>query len=212
MSLTDNAEEILETLWVEIGEKGKESCDATMLKREEAIRELVNGGPVNVVENRIRLTDTGAGEAEACIRRHRLAERLLVDVFRLKTPLVHEAGCNFEHLLHRGLEENMCTLLGHPRTCPHGQPIPEGTCCKEVRKEAGTLILPLSELEVNKKVMISYLRTDDRDALQKLIAMGMLPKTEIVLLQRFPTLVMQIGKSQFAIDEELASHVHVRRL
>ena len=212
MILTDNAEEILESLWVEIVEKGKESCDVTLLKRDEAVRELVNGELVNVSEDQIRLTDKGTKEAKGCIRRHRLAERLLVDVLRLKEQLVHETGCNFEHLLRKGLDENICTLLGHPKTCPHGRPIPEGQCCREARKQVGALTLPLSDLEVDQKAIIAYLQTHDRDALQKIIAMGALPKTEITLFQRFPTLAFRIGRSQFAIDKELASHIYVRRL
>lgn len=211
MTLSDKAEEILERLWTELVEDRKKSCDITVIKDDEAVKELLTNGCVNVASSKAILTEKGAKEAEGCIRRHRLAERLLVDVLDMKKPLVHETSCDFEHLLHKGLDENVCTLLGHPKTCPHGRPIPQGRCCRESRKEAGKVIVPLSELETNQKAVISYLHTHDRDALQKLIAMGVLPKTDLILLQRFPTLVLQIGKSQFAIDKELASHVHVRR-
>ena len=60
--------------------------------------------------------------------------------------------------------------------------------------------------------MIAYLHTHDREALRKLIAMGALPQTEIVLLQRFPTILFQLGKSRFTVDDEMASHIYVRRL
>lgn len=212
MTLSEQAEEILETLWVEIHEKGKESCDITLLKRDEATKELANNGYVNIVENRIHLTDEGAGEAKGCIRRHRLAERLLVDVLDIKGKFVHETSCNFEHFLHKGLDESICRLLGHPRTCPHGRPVPEGPCCRDIGEKEEKLILPLPELQLNQKAVIAYLQTHDRDALQKIIAMGALPMTEISLFQRFPTLAFRIGRSQFAIDAELASHIHVRRL
>jgi len=113
-------------------------------------------------------------------------------------------------LLHKGLDENVCTLLGHPRTCPHGKPIPEGECCKRAEKAPSKIIMPLSELKAHTKAKVAYLQTHDNAMLQKIIAMGILPGTEITLIQRFPSYVFQAGKSQFAIDKELASHVHVR--
>lgn len=211
MKLTDKAEEILETLWIELVEKKKEKCDATLVKRDEALYELIRGGHARVTNDKIALTVKGTEAARQCIRRHRLAERLMVDVLDLKKGLVHETSCNFEHFLHKGIDENICTLLGHPKTCPHGRPIPEGRCCKEARKQVAKLIVPLSELEVNRSAVIAYLHTHDREALRKLIAMGALPQTEVVLLQRFPTVLFQLGKSQFAVDDELASHIFVRR-
>ena len=72
------------------------------------------------------------------------------------------------------------------------------------------LLMPLSELGANKRARISYLEMTDRGALQKAIAMGALPNTDIVLIQKFPSYVFQIGKTQFAIDKELASHIYVR--
>ena len=73
-----------------------------------------------------------------------------------------------------------------------------------------TLIVPLPKLQIGAKGTVAHVRTQDREALQKLIAMGILPMTDLALLQRYPTLVLQIGRSQFAVDEELGSHVFVR--
>jgi len=210
MRLTDRAEEILETLWIRLVEEKKEKCDVSILKDDESLKGLVNLGYVEIKDSQIRLTDKGKEEGKSCVRRHRLAERLIADVLDLKKNLVHETSCKFEHLLHEGLDENICTLLGHPKTCPHGRPIPEGSCCKDAKRTPKKLIMPLSELEINKKARISYLQTKERTMLQKIIAMGSLPKTEIMLIQKFPSYVFKIGKSQFAIDEELASHIYVR--
>lgn len=209
MVLTDRAEEILETLWIEIIENNKEKCDASMLKDDGSLKELVKGGHVNVDDNQLDLTVRGKEEAQNCIRRHRLAERLFVDVLDLRGKTVHETSCRFEHMLHKGLDENVCTLLGHPKLCPHGKVIPEGKCCKDVKRMPKKLVMPLTQLKVNKKAKISYLQTQDRDILQKLIAMGTLPKTEIMITQKFPSYVFQIGKSQFTIDKELASCIYV---
>lgn len=211
MKLTDRVEEILETLWVLTVEEKKGKCDYSILRDDEVIKELKNLGYIRVLGNQIQLTGIGMEEAKNCVRRHRLAERLLKDVLDIKKKSLHETACKFEHLLHRGLEENICTILGHPKTCPHGMEIPEGPCCRDIRKEQlKKIIMPLIELKPGKKVKVSYLHTEDLNNLQKLLAMGILPDVKIVLIQKFPTFVLQIAKSQFAIDKELASHIYVR--
>lgn len=212
MKLTDRAEEILERLWIELIEHKKGRCDVSILKDDEVISELVNLGYVEIKDNQIRLTGKGKKEAKNCVRRHRLAERLFVDILDIKKKLVHETSCQFEHLLHKGLDDSICTLLGHPQTCPHGKPIPEGSCCRDAKRVPKKLIMPLAELEINKKAEVSYLQTQDHNVLQKIIAMGALPKTQISLVQKFPSYVFQIGKSQFAIDKELALHIYVRMI
>lgn len=211
MTLSDRAEEILEHLWIDIVEKGLSDCDVAVLTQDAALKQLVKAEYVRVVDHRASLTTKGHDVAAGCIRRHRLAERLLTDVLDMKKPLVHDPSCGFEHLLHEGLDESICTLLGHPRTCPHGHPIPEGRCCRVSREEVSKLIVPLSDLKSQEEATVAYLQTDDQDALQKLIAMGVLPKSRLTVLQRSPTLVVKSGRSQFAIDRELASHVVVRR-
>jgi Fe2+ transport system protein FeoA len=67
--------------------------------------------------------------------------------------------------------------------------------------------VPLNELEINRKARVSHLETQDRSTLHKLIAIGALPQTEITLIQKFPSYVLQIGRSQYCIDRELASCV-----
>jgi DtxR family Mn-dependent transcriptional regulator len=210
MQLTDRAEEIMESLWVELIEKNKESCDVSIMKDDEALRELTDNGYVQINTAILTLTKKGKEEAKNCIRRHRLAERLFSDVLDLKGKSVHEKSCKLEHMLHKGLDENICTLLGHPSTCPHGKPIPEGKCCKGIKRAPKKLIMPLTDLGRNKKAKVSYLQTENRSSLQKMIAMGILPKTKINLIQKFPSYVIQVGKSQFTIDKELAGNVYVR--
>ncbi len=210
MVLTDRAEEILESLWTEIVENGKEKCDVSILKDDGSLKELANSGYVKIKNKQLSLTNKGRDEAKNCIRRHRLAERLFADVLDVKGRSIHENSCKLEHMLHKGLDENICTLLGHPKTCPHGKPIPEGMCCKGFKRTSKKLIMPLTDLRVNKKAKVSYLQTQNRSALKKMIAMGILPDTGVSLIQRFPSYVLQIGKSQFTIDKELASYVYVR--
>lgn len=63
------------------------------------------------------------------LRRHRLAERMLVDLMSYEPAQVHDAVDSVMPLLAGEGEQRFCTLLGHPRQCPHGDPIPPGACC-----------------------------------------------------------------------------------
>ena len=207
MELTDRAEEILETLWVETIEH-KKNPDIALLKDDPAFKELVGTGYLSLQANQF-LTKKGLDEGRGCVRRHRLAERLLVDVLNVKAGVVHETGCKLEHILHKGLEDNICTLLGHPKSCPHGKPIPQGKCCKDRKRKTESLVMPLSELQKGQRGKIAYIHTDDRTMLRKIMAMGALPGLSITLVQRFPSYVFQIGESQFAADKNVADQIQV---
>ncbi|MDQ2731599.1 MAG: hypothetical protein M3Y56_08065, partial [Armatimonadota bacterium] len=65
----------------------------------------------------------------AFLRRHRLAERVLVDLMHEDVARVHDNVDSIMPLLDGEGESRFCTLLGHPRQCPHGDPIPPGACC-----------------------------------------------------------------------------------
>ncbi|MDP3787163.1 MAG: metal-dependent transcriptional regulator [Candidatus Omnitrophota bacterium] len=208
--LSEQAEEILEALWIKM-EEGKKSLDLGACRDEPACEALSKLGFIRIDKDHVHLLEKGKSEAMACVRRHRLAERLLVDVLDIKKKMIDEVSCKFEHLLHRGLEDNVCSLLGHPKACPHGKPIPPGRCCAEKKtKKLSRIIAPLSELEVKDKGQIGYLQAKDSNQMQKLLSIGAIPGVSIVLLQKFPSYVFQIGHSQFAIDEDLAQRIYVR--
>jgi putative ABC transport system ATP-binding protein len=78
----------------------------------------------------IIFTEKGRKRAEDVIRRHRLAERLFVQTFHVQNEKeVEQQACKFEHILSPEATDSICSFLGHPRTCPHGSPIPAGDCC-----------------------------------------------------------------------------------
>jgi putative ABC transport system ATP-binding protein len=81
-------------------------------------------------ERMIIFTEKGRKKAEDIIRRHRLAERLFTETFQVNDEKeVAEQACKFEHILSPEATDSICSFLGHPRTCPHGSPIPAGECC-----------------------------------------------------------------------------------
>ena len=209
--LSERAEEILEALAIQLEEEGRKPMDLGAFRDDPAIEELANLGFIRRDVDHIHLLDQGKTEACAALRRHRLAERLMVDILDVKKQVINEASCKFEHLLHEGLEDNVCTILGHPKVCPHGKPIPPGRCCQEKEKKKFLkFVSSLSELGVKDKGEIAYLHTKDNSQMQKLMSIGMLPGMPISLLQKFPSYVLQLGQSQFAIDKELAATIYVR--
>ncbi|HEX3105787.1 MAG TPA: ATP-binding cassette domain-containing protein [Terriglobales bacterium] len=79
----------------------------------------------------VDLTARGRQRAADIIRRHRLAERLFTDSLAMDSETeIEQQACKFEHILSPEATEKICTFLGHPKTCPHGAPIPPGRCCK----------------------------------------------------------------------------------
>lgn len=210
IKLSDREEEILESLWIRYEEERQGPMDLGIAKVNPEVDNLCKSGYVRLGDGKIILNEKGKLEGRKIVRRHRLAERLFTDILDIKKKLVHPISCQFEHLLQEGIEDNICIILGHPSTCPHGKTIPQGECCRKLKEETSKVISSLINLKANKKGKVAYIHTKDTNKLQKLMSMGVLPGTSITLIQTFPSYVFQLGQSQFAIDKELASAIYVR--
>ena len=211
MELDERAEEVLETLWISTKEEKAESVALSQLDEYEGgVDQLIKTGFILVSDGQVRLTDQGDSRARDVVRRHRLAERLLTDVLNAEDMIMHEKACKFEHLLDRGLDENICTMLGHPKVCPHGKPIPPGKCCKKGRKQLERLVTPVSEMEPGKGGRIAYIYSPQSSKLQKLISMGIIPGADLKLERSFPSYLFEVGRTQFAVDKEIADSIYVR--
>ncbi|HLJ85310.1 MAG TPA: iron dependent repressor, metal binding and dimerization domain protein [Candidatus Angelobacter sp.] len=100
-------------------------------------------------ERTILFTEKGRKRAEDVIRRHRLAERLFVQTFRVQDEHeIERQACRFEHILSPEVTDSICTFLGHPRHCPHGSPIPAGPCCIAAKAKQ-----PAAEVGASKNVV-----------------------------------------------------------
>jgi putative ABC transport system ATP-binding protein len=98
----------------------------------DSARTLGRMADLKLVEMRdtdVHLTETGNRRARDVVRRHRLAERLFKDTFAIDDSEAHTQACKFEHIISPELDQRICTFLGHPKICPHGNPIPPGDCC-----------------------------------------------------------------------------------
>jgi DtxR family Mn-dependent transcriptional regulator len=128
----DTTEEYLEAI-LEIEEEGTIPIRARLVERlglsapavSETVNRLVDHGYAELLDDRsLRLTPKGREVATSVVRRHRLAERLLVDVIGLEWEKVHREADRWEHAISADVEEKLVQLLGDPGTCPHGNPIP----------------------------------------------------------------------------------------
>jgi len=180
---------------------------------QELINHLLESKTITVEsEGKINLTETGRKESLRIIRRHRLAERLLHDVLDMeKNESLESQACDFEHILNSEVTDSICTLLGHPRFCPDGRPIPPGECCEEKRRGVESMVLPLDSLKAGEEGKISYICSSDHAQLDRLTAMGLFPGVKIKVHQRYPSIVVMFDETTLALDSELARIIYIKR-
>ncbi len=218
-------EELLEVLWVNLieGKRQKEGCplkelhigpEVEIFDLEGAINSLARKKVIKLSgENQlVTLTPEGQHLAEQAVRRHRLSERLFKDILQARKEELEGASCKFEHLLTPGIEENVCTLLGHPTHCPHGRFIPPGHCCRDRRLQTESAILPLSEISENKEVEVAYISTRQPKRLNKLLSFGLLPGTKITLEKKTPALILKMDETVIALEKAIAKEIFCRRI
>ena len=209
MKLNKNARKLLKQLWLATEEEAGPGLPIDNTT-PEGMDELVQLGLAACRNGHLTLTSAGQPKAVQIVRQHRLAERLMADVLTTEESLLNKQACRLEHTLFDGLDDKICTLLGHPRFCPHGKPIPAGECCRQKRESLNRLIAPLSELHSGQSGHIAYIQMHNPQQLQKLMAMGVLPGVPITVLHHFPSFVFEANYSQFAVDEKIAADIYVR--
>jgi DtxR family Mn-dependent transcriptional regulator len=130
--LIDATEMYLRTVY-ELEEEGISPIRARLVERlglsapavSETVARLEHEGLLRVADDRtLRLSDRGRELARSVMRKHRLAERLLIDVIGLEFEQVHVEACKWEHVISDRVEERLVELLHSPATDPHGNPIP----------------------------------------------------------------------------------------
>jgi len=161
--------------------------------------------------NQVKLLPEGRKLAEQIIRRHRLAERLICDVLGSQVEDSEAAACEFEHVLAEGVTNSICTLLGHPRFCPHNKPIPEGSCCRRPREALKPIVVSCDLLEVGELARIAYFSSPEHARLMKLSSLGIRPGAQVRLLQRWPSFVIQCEETEIALEEGIARNIYVRQ-
>lgn len=207
-------EEALELVWT-LREQGVARLDEINNQLAKSIgktvEELRDKGLVVIEKGLVSFTSTGEKQAQNVIRRHRLAERLMVDVLNMDVGEIEDPACQFEHIISNGVESGICTLLGHPQKCPHGMDIPRGECCSKALTEIESVVLPLQQLNRGEEAKIAYINTQTHPRLHKLMSFGIVPGTKIKLLQKSPSFVIQVDETQVALEEQIARDIYIRR-
>jgi len=174
-------EEYLETIQ-SLTEEGTPVIQARIAERigrsapsvSEMLDRLAADGYIERAGRTINLTDQGRSLADSVIRKHRLAERLLVDVIGLPWHKAHLEAGRWEHVISDEVEARLVDLLGNPRTCPHGNPIP-GAAPPDA--EAGHQ-LSLAEVEPGSTVRLERITEEvelDMASLEYLDEHGLIP-------------------------------------
>ncbi len=130
--LIDTTEMYLRTIY-ELVEEGITPLRARIAERlgqsgptvSQTVARMERDGLLTVEGDRhLELTKTGQEQATRVMRKHRLAERLLVDVIGLAWEDVHVEACRWEHVISEAVERRLLEILNHPTESPYGNPIP----------------------------------------------------------------------------------------
>jgi DtxR family Mn-dependent transcriptional regulator len=157
----------------------------------------------------VRLTDKGRKIALDVIRRHRLSERLLTDFMRVDWDKAHDAACRLEHGITNDVIKKLEKALGHPKTCPHGNPIP--TACGGIVEEKSE---PLSTLKSEESGVVAKIKDETLEVLKYIAALGLLPGASIEIVEKAPfdgPVTVKVGGANHALSLSMASNIWVKR-
>lgn len=153
------------------------------------------------------LTQKGLEVGARTLRRHRLAERLLTDVLGMRWDEVHEEACKLEHAISERVERHLLAYLGHPKTCPHGHPIPETD-----GSEPDLDVAPLAQAEPGESMRVAGVTDEVPEMLRYLGEIGLVPGVRVQVLEKAPLggpVTIAIDGTRHAISLELARTVLV---
>jgi len=157
----------------------------------------------------VKLTSRGLKGALNVIRRHRLSERLLTDLIGVGWADVHAHACRLEHGLTDEIIKPLEKALKHPKTCPHGNPIPtkDGGIIEEKSE-------PLASLDEREGGTVVKITEEGADMLRYLVAMGLVPGASIYVVERAPfdgPITIKVGEAKRALSRPMASVILVKR-
>ncbi|MFF7700960.1 metal-dependent transcriptional regulator [Streptomyces lydicus] len=216
-SLVDPTEMYLRTIF-ELEEDGVVPLRARIAERLRQSGPTVSGtvarmqrdGLVRVAEDRrLVLTERGRRQAVRVMRKHRLAECLLVDVIGLRWEDVHVEASRWQHVISDAVESRLTEVLGHPATCPHGSPIPRGEESGAGRAPVLTLTHAATTAESTVTVVrIGELLQNDPWVLLRLKRAGIRPG-HTVAVAATESGVTVTGDEQATFPHALSDHIFV---
>jgi len=208
-------EEYLETVH-ELREEGVVVTQARLAERlghsaptvSQMVRRLAAEGYLDVDHRVVALTEKGAAQARSVVRKHRLAERLLTDVIGLAWDKAHAEAGRWEHVISDEVEVLLVRLLGNPRTCPHGNPIPGAPSGGEAE------LSPLEQFGPGEQVRLERVTEQvetDQQAMTYLASHGFVPGRAATVQAKAPdgTLVLELDDGTIAVGREMAAQLYV---
>jgi len=231
--LSANIEEYLETIY-KISQKEKTVKTSKISKElgitpasvSEMLKKLKKMDYVDYSQYKgVKLTENGLKVAKNITRKHRLLERFLHDILKLKDHFLHDQACEMEHSLSDDAERALCQVLDHPDKCPDDSVIPacdlKITTCEEClrRKEEevnevgkrNENLIPIMELKNHQKGKVSFIRGDYK-VIRRLLDMGITIGAFISVIKIAPLsgpVEVAIRGSKLAIGRDIACNVFV---
>ncbi len=225
--LIDTTEMYLRTVF-ELEEEGVVPLRARIAERlgqsgptvSQTVARMERDGLVTVEGDRhLELSPTGRSLATRVMRKHRLAECLLVEVIGLDWELVHEEACRWEHVISETVERRLLEVLGHPTVSPYGNPIPGleelGQASSAGADRVPHLdITPLDRLARDGATRVVVRRLaepvqSDTGLMSRLRRAGVQPGASVTVGRGGEGLLVGSGGEVTEISDEVASHVFV---
>ncbi|WP_455286428.1 metal-dependent transcriptional regulator [[Eubacterium] cellulosolvens] len=157
-----------------------------------------------------QLTSEGRKVALNVLRRHRLLERLLTDILRVRWSKAHDIACKLEHSVDDEVANAIEDALAHPKTCPHGNAIPPKT--GSVPSQVSTRLTELSPHDAG--TLVRVLDEEEEGALAHLDSIGLIPGAEFTVDDQVAfdgAVVLHLGKSKVTVSKRAASLVAVKK-
>ncbi|HEX6256661.1 MAG TPA: metal-dependent transcriptional regulator [Euzebyales bacterium] len=215
--LIDATEMYLRTLY-ELEEEGIRPIRARLVERlhlsapavSETVARLTDEGLMHLREDRtVELTDEGRARAVSVMRKHRLAERLLVDVIGLRWDLVHAEACRWEHVISDEVEQRLVTVLDAPTHDAHGNPIPGLGPASEPSDLLSLADAAAEDAPVVVDRISEHLQADVT-AIASLFEQGLLPGTRLMAHTDGDAVVVETAEATVRLGLDAARFVYVR--
>ena len=231
--ISENIEEYLEVLYK--NGSNKEQVSTTTLSKElgiapgsvtQMLKKLESLGYIVYTPYRgATLTDEGMKIAQKITRKHRILEKFLLDILKVKEENIHDQACEMEHTLSDEAERALCTMLHHPDLCPDDNVIPAcdldfGSCkeCFSVKDFDNVInrqfnLLSISELAPNSQGTISFIRGNNElldDISDMGIKIGLTLKYEYNENRIGNHYLVTIDDNELNIPSDMAHNIFIR--
>nr|MDO8097823.1 metal-dependent transcriptional regulator [Candidatus Njordarchaeota archaeon] len=165
----------------------------------------------------VKLTEKGRAIALQVVRRHRLSERLLTDLLRVESSKAHEVACRIEHgIADEEIVKKIEEALGNPRTCPHGNPIPERDGKSGGDDLEAQRLTTLADLQSSDTGIVMRFEEDDPEALRCISSLGIKLGVSVAVIRKestVGTVTVRVGDAAIhTISEKVASDILVMKM